>query len=173
MSYVLGIDISSRAIDLVRLDETGTRAEWGCINLEGATSFQRLRQVSEQMPLESVYDDCYLAAIERPKTHSFVSAAALFPIFGAVIACLPPALELWDVTPAQWRWGLGLKGNAKKEEAREAVWKISHGIFTGLTELDGPPQDAIDAYAVAYYARELSAKGIALEDAKEKQLAIV
>jgi hypothetical protein len=38
---VLGIDLSSRAIDLVLLDENCDRAEWSRIDLEGATAFER------------------------------------------------------------------------------------------------------------------------------------
>jgi Holliday junction resolvasome RuvABC endonuclease subunit len=55
----------------------------------------------------------------------------------------------------QWRKELGLSGHATKEQAAEAV-----------DALRGPgalawSQDALDAYAVAYYARELNARAVA------------
>jgi Holliday junction resolvasome RuvABC endonuclease subunit len=95
------------------------------------------------------------------------SAAALFPVFGAVLACLPNELEVWDITPAQWRHGLGLKGNATKDECAIVVDDLR-----GAGSPDWP-QDPIDAYAVAYYTRELNRRGIALDDARQKQLAII
>lgn len=175
MSSVLGIDVSSHAIDLIQLDETSTAAEWTRLPLAGATSFDRLRQVADVMPSASWYDDTYLIAIERPKTRFMPSAAALFPIFGAVIAHLPATLPVWDVSPTDWRRGLGLKGNAKKDECAARVGEIIRPtiITTRYREIiEEWPQDAFDAYAVAFYARELNARGIALEEAREKQLQI-
>ncbi len=170
--YVLGIDVSSHAIDLILLNETGVKATWINLQLEGKTSFDRLRRIPEQMPPAAFYDTCYLAAIERPKTRFMSSAAALFPVFGAVVAHLPTDLEVWDVPPTTWRHGLALKGNAKKHEVAEAVCKLAsngapdHPIWNWS-------QDAYDAYAVAYYARELNTRGVALDEAREKQLTVV
>lgn len=168
MTHVLGIDVSSHAIDLIRLDETSTAAEWTRLDLgdEKVPAFERCRQVQCVMPQASFYEDVYLIAIERPKTHSFISAAAQFPVFGAVLACLPYAIETWDVSPGDWRKGIGLKGNAKKDECARAVNDLGAPSDTSW------PQDAFDAFAVAYYARELNARGIALEEAREKQLTL-
>ena len=172
MSSVLGIDVSSHAIDLVKLDEETTSALWLRVPLDGATSFDRLRQIPLAMPHGSFYDNVYLAAIERPKTRFMPSAAALFPVFGAVVACLPAALELWDVPPTAWRHGLGLKGNAKKEECALKVIRLLQIGDDGILTLNWP-QDAYDAYAIAFYARELNSRGIALDQAREKQLTVI
>lgn len=174
MSAVLGIDVSSFAIDLVKLDETTNEATWERLPLTGKTAFDRLRQVHVQMHSDAWYDDCYLAAIERPKTRSFVSASALWPVFGAVVALLPPGLLVWDVPPTAWRQELGLPGNASKDECATAVDLLRGDLAPCPTttgcDCDGEcdkwltwrewPQDAFDAYAVAYYARENNRRAI-------------
>jgi len=168
MSVVVGIDLSSHAIDLVRLDETANRAEWVRLPLEGATSFERCRSVAPAMATlgSGFYDDVYLAAIERPKTRFMPSAAALFPVFGAVLVSLPAALPVWDVSPGDWRKGLGLKGNATKEEC------AGRCIELGAPEEWEYP-DPYDAFAVAFFARELNSRGLtsaaALSGAHEEQ----
>lgn len=173
VSSVLGIDVSSRAIDFVWLDETTNEAAWKRVELTGETSFERLRSIPTQGRWNSNYfSDCYLAIIERPKTRFMPSAAALFPVFGAVVALLPSQLELWEVAPTTWRHGLGLKGNAKKAEVAEAVRRIACGAEPEHPILNWS-QDAYDAYAVAYWARAINQRGLDLDAAKEKQLVIV
>lgn len=153
MSAVLGIDVSSFAIDLVKLDETTNEATWERLTLAGKTAFDRLRQVHVQMHSDAWYQDCYLAAIERPKTRSFISASALWPVFGAVVALLPPALLVWDVPPTAWRQELGLAGNAVKDVC--AARAIELGAYPEWAD-----QNAYDAWAVAWYAREVNARAI-------------
>ena len=174
MSVVVGIDLSSHAIDLVRLDETTNRAEWVRLPLEGATSFERCRSVAAAMATlgTGFYDDAYLAAIERPKTRFMPSAAALFPVFGAVLVSLPAALPVWDVSPGDWRKGLGLKGNATKEECQLAVIELWDNV-SEVAYCDGETQDTFDAWAVAFFARELNARGVSAEEAREKQIILV
>lgn len=161
MSHVLGIDVSSHAIDMVKLDETSNRAEWTRHELKGKTAFDRLRQVPAAMPLASFYDDVYLTAIETPKTRFMPSAAALFPVYGAVIAHLPARMLVWDVHPKTWRHALGLPGNATKEQVAAAV----NAILIDTPGMGGFgyiawEQDAKDAYGVALYARDTNRRGI-------------
>jgi Holliday junction resolvasome RuvABC endonuclease subunit len=163
LSCVLGIDLSSHAIDLVLLDETTNHATWHFVDLGAGTALDRLRRIPAVMPKQSWYDDIYLAAIEAPYGRGHTGTLAkLSRVFGAIAATLPQALEVWEVTPGQWRKTLGLPGNAPKSEIREAIWKLPDGpSFTGLHENDGPTQDALDAYAIAYYARNTNQRGIA------------
>lgn len=154
MSAVLGIDLSSHAIDLVLLDEETDQATWDHIPVRGATFFERLRQVPARMPKWGWYEDhgIYLIAIETPKTRFMPSAAALFPIYGAVIACLPRRLEVWDVHPKTWRHGLGLSGSATKAQIAERA--------VALGARPEWAQDAFDAYSIAYYARNANQRGL-------------
>lgn len=160
MPSVIGIDISSHAIDLVKLDETTNDATWLRVELIGGTSFARLRQVAPQMPRHSFFDDVYLAAIETPKTRFMKSAGAIFPVYGAVVAMLPAALEVWDVHPKSWRLELGLAGNASKTACAVAVQKLRRRWDIYPRPLEPWPQDALDAYAVAHYARTINARGL-------------
>lgn len=159
MSHVLGIDVSSHNIDLVLLDEETNLAAWHRVELKGATYFDRLRQVPTRMPRWGWYEDhgIYLIGIETPKTRFMPSAAALFPVYGAVIACLPRHLPVWDIHPTAWRQTLGLPGNASKGQVAVAVHALGDGA---------PPkehawaQDALDAYAIARYARDTNQRGL-------------
>lgn len=157
MATVLGCDFSTFAVDLVKLDETSQRAEWRRVTLEGASALERLMSVQEVMPPSGFYDDCYLAAIEIPYGRGQSGVLAkLNRVFGAIVASLPPRLHLWEVTPQEWRKELGLAGNASKETCAEAVERIGR-IY--LSHGGRWPQDALDAYAVAYYARQVNARG--------------
>lgn len=171
MSSVLGIDLSTKAIDLVRLDETTNRADWTRIELEGKSAFDRLRHLPLMMrhPAYGLdFDDVYLAAIEAPMSRGQSGTLAkLSRVFGAVVACLPPALEVWEVAPAAWRKELGLSGHASKEEVARSVRSLMavYGDTTITFDFTHPcfqwPQDALDAYAIAYYARQVNARGVA------------
>lgn len=151
MSSVLGIDVSSYAIDLVTIDETTHATEWVRVELLGATAFHRLRDLHRR-DLGVDLDTVYLAAVETPKTRFMRSAAALFPVYGAVVALLPRWLEVWDVPPTAWRKELGLPGNASKADCAARCMDL--GARTHW------PQDALDAYAVAHYARNVNQRGI-------------
>jgi Holliday junction resolvasome RuvABC endonuclease subunit len=154
MSCVLGIDVSSHAIDFVALDETTNRAEWTRVDLIGGTAFKRLQDVAHQMPTRGWLEEhgVYLIAVETPKTRFLKSAGALFPVYGAVVAAMPRDVEVWDVRPTAWRQELGLPGNAPKADC--AARCMALGAPTDW------PQDAFDAYAVAYYARNLNQRGL-------------
>lgn len=155
MTTVLGIDVSSHAIDLVLLDEETNAGSWHHLKLQGKTSFDRLRKVPLVMPKWSFYEDMgvYLIAIEGPKTRFMPSAAALFPVYGAVISCLPRRLQVWDVHPTAWRQGLGLPGNAKKDACAARAVELG-------AQPEWAVQDAYDAYSVALYARDTNQRGI-------------
>lgn len=159
MSRVLGIDLSSFAVDLVAIDEEGDEAVWHRVTLgdDKVPALDRLRSVPGRMPPASFYDDVYLVAIEAPYGRGEAGTQAkLNRVFGAVIASLPVGLLVWEVTAGDWRKGLGLKGNATKEECAAAVtllWRYA------ATHFD-VPQDALDAFAIARYARDVNAAGV-------------
>lgn len=154
MSAVLGIDLSSFLVDLVVLDETTADVEWTRLELVGATPFDRCRHVRHVMPSRTWLEErgVYLVAIEKPVVASFVSAAAQFPVFGAVAVSLPTTVPVWSLTPAEWKHELGVSLLRKPTAAEIAtvVGDVAHGW----------PQDALDACGVAYAAREMNARAI-------------
>lgn len=146
----LGIDISSHAIDLVLLNENDNTSAWTRLELDGGNSFDRTRDVPNVMPGTSWYEKhgVYLVAVERPFGASRKGQDIVRLIEGAVVACIPRHLALWEVTPSEWKQALGVSGNAKKEEAALRVIELADMI--DLTW----PQDAYDAWAAAHWARE-------------------
>lgn len=151
---VLGIDLSSKAIDLVLLDENDNRAEWTRIDLEGDTAFDRARDVAEKMPQPGWFEahGVYLVAIERP----FVSHGqdVIRLVQGCVLAALPRELHVWEVSPSQWKkhLGVGIRVKPTWQEFPTMKFYPEAVIF---------PQDAYDATGVALYARDENARGIA------------
>lgn len=147
----LGIDLSSRAVDLVLVDENADTATWEQIELEGKTAFDRLRAVHALMPQPGWYEahGVYLIAVEMPESRMRPSLRAQLPVFGAVVAALPDDIEVWCLAPADWKRPMGL-GQAKP----------SSDDFPTF-DTDGWTQDSLDALGVALYARDENATGIA------------
>jgi Holliday junction resolvasome RuvABC endonuclease subunit len=156
MSAVVGIDLSSFAVDLVKLDEDSHHAEWTRVELTGKLAFDRLRSLRAAMPPASFWDDVYLVGIEQVFGLGGKSTTALQRVYGAVVACVPVSVQLWEVHPSEWRKSLGLAGNASKDECARAVIGLIGPSWPHL----GCPQDPLDAYAIAYSARETNAKAI-------------
>lgn len=157
MSAVLGIDLSTKAVELVLLDETDNRASWDHLELEGADALARLRDLPRRMPrwASRWYEDAgvYLVAIEAPYGRGQGGTEAkLNHVLGAIVACIPPAIPIWLVAPHEYRAHLELAGNAPKELVRQAVLEL--GAYPDWT------QDACDALAVAHYARDINHRGI-------------
>lgn len=150
----LGIDLSSKAIDLVLLDENADRATWTRIDLEGATAFERARDVANKMPQPSWYIDrgVYLIALERPFVRFGQDVIRL--VQGCVLGSLPADLPCWEVAVSQWKKALGIP-------IKEKPSVVSFGNFTFTVDSDTFwPQDAFDALGVALYARDINAAAI-------------
>ena len=166
MSSVVGIDLSSFAVDLVRLDETENNAEWERVTLVGKIAWDRTLELPEAMPAASWYDDVYLVAIEAPYgSRQPGTTAILNRIVGAIVATLPSALRVpercWIVRPDEWKTELALKKKPTTEDIER--------LLPGLT-IQGPqttlflqgPQDQWDALCLALYARRVNARAVAL-----------
>lgn len=167
MSAVVGIDFSSFAVDLVKLEENTDSARWTRADLVGQHAFDRLRSLRAEMPGGSFWQDVYLVGIELPFGRGQGrTQAVLQRVYGAVVASVPLQIPVWEIHSTEWRKGLGLKGNADKNECGQAVKELL-GLTVDFRNETGPlfaanvwPQDALDAYAIAYTAREQNAKAI-------------
>lgn len=147
--YVVGIDVSSRAIDLVRLNENHDEAEWLSVPLTGHAAWDRVRLIADRMPPAGWWADVYLCAIERPFARARQDVVRLAQ--GAALACIPTRVETWEVTPATWKQHLGLKQTEKPS------WSAFPSSFFD----EYWDQNARDALGVALYARDVNAAGIA------------
>lgn len=146
---VVGIDFSSHSIELVRLDENQDRADWRSIALTGDNAWQRIRSIRERMPASTWWSEIYLCAIERPFARSRNDSVRLAE--GAVLACIPHQLETWEIAPQTWKAHLRIPAKTKPSWA---------DLPDDLYEPDWS-QDARDALAIALYARDVNAAGIA------------
>lgn len=152
---VLGLDFSSFAVDLVLLDENADRAVWRRVTLPGKTAFDRTRELHDRMPPPSWYidNDVYLVGLEKPFFRNGQDMVRL--VEGAILACLPRSLAVWEVSPSQWKPRLHLP-------IRE---KPAAGAFVGMEFASAGdakwPQDAYDALGVAVYCRDLNAEIVA------------
>lgn len=158
MSSVLGIDYSTKAIDLVYLDETSDAARWHRIPLE--TGIAGIRKMRHAYAWAAELEDVYLVAVEDPMSVSMTSAKKLGRVCGAVMACIPQSLEVWLMRPDEWRMACGMAGNASKAAVME--FALLMGQEAGTEDWFRLPQDACDAYCMAYAAREINAKAIGL-----------
>jgi hypothetical protein len=158
---VVGIDLSSRAIDLVRLPESSGLASHERISLEAAgkraTAWERTLNLPGLMPSASWWDDVYLVAIEAPYGAGTGTVAVLNRVLGAVAASLPTRLQrperAWIVRPDEWKGRLSLN---RKPSADDIA-----ALGLVLTGEHADTQDARDALGIAYYARQVNAGGFA------------
>lgn len=154
---VAGIDYSSRAVDIVLVDEDTGYAETGHakhhrIDLHGETPFERARSLRGQLPLTSWWENngVYLIGIEDPFSRSKGVAKALGLAAGAIAALLPAGLAVIQTAPTEWK-KLSL-GNAAAPKTEIETWardRLGHTF-------ERWPQDGYDAYAIAIAVRNLN-----------------
>lgn len=161
MSAVLGIDLSSRCLDLVKLNEDDDRADWARCPLEGKTAWERTLTIPDALPKSSWLDDIYLVALEAPYGHG---SDLLNRVVGAIAAALPTKLRtperLWIVRPDEWKRGHGIK--TRDKPSFDDLYRIApDGCINapdGIQSADW--QHGIDAYCLAHWARGINAQAI-------------
>jgi hypothetical protein len=156
---VAGIDVSTRAVDIVKLPLDGDNAQWGRYELEGPTALERACWTARILPRGTYWDDVALVAIERPYGPGRDILFHLHLIMGALIGTLPKWLRPpWLMHPTEWRKACGLAGNASKESVY--TFALNQRVQASTTAFHSQwPQDACDAYCIAYAARALNEKG--------------
>lgn len=145
MSWIAGIDYSTRAIDVVLVDEDDAQPpRWIRHDLQGQDAFDRTRDVRRSLRWQWSDDywpeNCAALGIEDPRGQN---AGALYRIQGAILAHLPERLLVQPWIPSQWRKAVGLPGNASKQDVMR--FALAYG--------DDWPQDAYDAYCIALATR--------------------
>ena len=165
MSSYVGIDLSTHAVDLVKLDEESDRAEWVRVPLTGETAVDRARSYRwiDAPPIQGArtwnswwWDDVILCALEDPAGRGDTRKIAR--VQGVVLATIPARVHTWVLQPAEWRKACGLPGNCPKESVREWTTRLWYGPLDDVKRCvpDDWPQDACDAYAIAYAARAIN-----------------
>lgn len=148
---IAGIDYSSRAVDIVLLDEDTDAATWHRFELLGNDAFERARHVEGNIPgrTSEIWDEVVAIGIEDPRGYG---SGSLYRVQGAILASLPAYLLVHPWIPSAWRKAVGLPGNASKDDV--ALWVTHHRYGYSAVRLDGDwPQDACDAYCIALATR--------------------
>lgn len=148
---IAGIDFSTHAIDTVLLDEDTDRATWHRRRLDTAPgdAFEAARRVRDAMPARGRWLDTVIAiGIEEPAGQG---TTPLVRVQGAILACLPVTLLIQPLYPVTWKKHSVGRGDARKPAI--ADWAFARLAAAGIDARDWP-QDAFDAYAIAYATRE-------------------
>jgi hypothetical protein len=163
---VLGVDLSTKAIDLVALDEDNpARCEHRRVTLNSPW-WDAAISMHSRLLAERVYPwirdrDIYLAGVERPYGPHRQAIASLHTVLGAVLCCFNRlSITAFEVSPADMRRELGLPGNCAKERMHHEV--LSTGAFQGQGFL---PLDALDAWAAGHAALRINERGTPMEEA--------
>lgn len=166
---VLGIDYSTRSVDLVAIpyeDEGLEEAAWRSIDLlpprrrpgEGG-GLRAALLVRERLPRLLGWDSIALSYIEQPYSQNRSTLAALSQVEGAIIASLPANVRRGAISeiPAQaWKRVLCGHADASKDDVRQRVEQL--GLEPGL------PQDVCDAAGIAWAARTENQRAVALAE---------
>lgn len=157
---IVGIDLSTRALDLVKLDDDTNRAEWVRCELVGKDAWERTLRI--RFHPTSWWDDVHLVAVEAPYGRASPGPTALLNrVVGAVAASLPAQLRdparCWVVRPDEWKAGLGLKGKPtpRNMPANAEITEMHHPKLP-----EDAYQNARDAYCLAYWARGELERGV-------------
>lgn len=158
MSAVVGIDLSSKAIDLVKIDESFDQAFHKRVCLYGDKAWERTLSIPASLPSGEWWDDVYLVAIEAPYGRGKIgTTSVLNRVVGALIGGMPPALRFpercWIVAPHEWKDGLALKGKPTEDDIRRLGIHRAHSWPVD--------QDSRDALCLALWARNTNAKAVA------------
>jgi hypothetical protein len=144
VSYVLGIDYSTHAIDVVYVDENGEKPTlWHRHHLTGPDAWERTRKIrywSLAWP-----EDVLAVGLEQPRGHG---AGHLYRVQGAILCKLPAKVLVQPWLPNEWRKLCGMKGNAGKAESVIESTRILGG---GKEDW---PVDAHEAHLIALATRE-------------------
>lgn len=160
---VAGIDASSRAIDIVLLDEDTNQGKHHRFELDGDTAINRARSVNWHLPTGSFWDDVYLVGIEESYSVTFRAAVAQALVRGAVAARLPATIGFIPIPPNEWqRLFLGLEPDEKLPRDRKQRKKLirRRAVELGFGDAPDLPQDAYDAYGIAHAVRTLNRQAI-------------
>ncbi|MES2360111.1 MAG: hypothetical protein V4529_17350 [Gemmatimonadota bacterium] len=153
MSWIAGIDVDTKAVHCVCIDEddatTPVYFQW---TLDGQDAWERVRSVKESMPPKSFWEDTIAVGLENPAGRAGTGLYAVIRTTGAVLACLPSSVLVQPWRPGEWRKANRLKGNATKAEVKT----FADALLRRSTPDDRPEwpcQDAADAYLIALATR--------------------
>lgn len=154
---IAGIDFSTRAVDVVLLDDDTDQAAWHRFEL-GTTKtplLTRVRAVRKALPSRSWWEEQGVTnvGIEQLHSHSRGTLRALSQVQGAIYACLPAAVAVIEMADHEWK--RLFTGDAKADKGDVAQVALARmADRDGIVRLSWP-QDALDAFGIACACRAL------------------
>lgn len=167
MASVVGIDLSTKALDLVKLPEETNDALWERADLEGQDAWARTLTIRDALPASEWWEDVYLVAIEAPYGRmQGGTQAKLNRVVGAIVSALPASLRqpnrCWIVRPDEWKTELGLKKKPTVEDVERLLPGCTLEGMQSTLWLHGA-QDQWDALCLALFARRVNGCGVAVD----------
>jgi hypothetical protein len=146
VSWIVGIDYSTHAIDVVYIDEDDLNPPyWERFELAGQDAWERTRTV-KFWSLAS--DDVLAVGLEEPRGQN---SGVMYRIQGALLSRLPSTVLVQPWVPSAWRKAVGLAGGCSKTEV--GMWAYQSMGRDDYLSAGGWPNDATDAYAIAVATR--------------------
>lgn len=155
---IAGFDISTKAIDVVLLDEDHDHAEHHRRRLDvgPGKAVDRIRRIRNVMPARTGWDDSgvVLFAIEEPFSRATMSGQVpILMAIGALIACLPTDVPVALLRADDWRRSCGLPIRGQRDDLKRAAIRFAEKTWQNAPALID--DNAADAFGIAYAGREL------------------
>jgi hypothetical protein len=158
MSYFAGIDLSTKAIDVVMLEEDTDRAQHHRrrLDVKPGKALERIRRIRGALPARTAWHDSgvLLIAIEEPYSRASMSGQVpILMAIGAILACLPEDLPVDLLRADDWRRACELPTRGPRDQLKTAAIKFTERHWSNQpTYID---DNAADAYCLAWTARQL------------------
>lgn len=159
MSSFAGVDLSSKAIDIVLLDEDGNRArhERRRLDLPSGGALARIRRVRDRMPARAEWRDQGVleVCIEEPFARGNMRGQVpILMVIGAILQTIPPEIPLAIVRADDWRRVCDLPIRGTRETLKKAAIDFAGDHWPNHP---APLDDNMaDGYCIAFACRELS-----------------
>lgn len=151
---IAGIDVNSNHIDVVLLQLDTDHAEYHRRRIDTGPkedAFQRARRLRDAMPARGAWIDhgVLTIGIEKPMAFGNVGNGIVpqIRVQGALLACLPVDIDIVELLPNEWK--KASVGHGRADKTAVATWART----AWLDQPDRCPQDAYDAYAIAWATR--------------------
>lgn len=150
-----GIDYDSEAVHIVLVDEEHGNyvSEWKADLACGpGDAFARARRVKPLLPPHGWIEQYSVVAIgiELPFSRFAASLVPLMRVQGAVLACIPRAVPMYEIRTQTWKQETVAKSNATKLDV------MRYAIAAGAPE--GLDLDHYDAFCIARTTRATHAR---------------
>lgn len=144
----VGIDYSTKSIDIAALNEQ----EWlfASVKLDKQPGGMAGRGVREALERDAalLLKRAACVWVERGMFGSMQTTDVLAAVRGAILACLPSEAVVDTVRPSVWRAGLGMRGNMKRDQAKQQARLFISSVIDGDTST--LTDDQCEAACIAY-----------------------